>query len=200
LTSFPIELLSHIFSLACTDDGATVHSLSLVSRLFRSVACPLLYDTLSIHTSTQINHLSNLLPTLPPHLRLIRHLYVHLSPPQARVDVSSDIQNLFSILSLASSTLESLSFVYPNTVLSSSILARVSRIPSPKLRELTLHGFYPFPNASAVYMPKLERLHLSGNRNPYGLFHPGCFPSLTHLKISGVSMACAFAMELEQVV
>ncbi|KAK7439870.1 hypothetical protein VKT23_017440 [Stygiomarasmius scandens] len=214
LSSFPIELLSQIFSLACTDDGATIHSLSLVSRLFHSIALPLFYDALSLHTSEHLSYLCSLLPTLPSHLRQIHHLYVCLSPPEPRVDVSVDLQNLFAILSYASPTLETFSFVYPNTVLSSSTIARIFRTPFPYLRELSMHGFYPFPNASVIRMPMLERLHLSGNRNPYGLFHAGCLsngmqngkkdegglPSLTHLKVSGLHMASSFSMELERVI
>jgi hypothetical protein len=46
----------------------------------------------------------------------------------------------------------------------------------------------------------LERLHLSGNRNPYGLIQfsslDECFPSLTHLRVSGLLMAGSFVEEV----
>ncbi|KAF5356552.1 hypothetical protein D9758_008239 [Tetrapyrgos nigripes] len=202
--SCPVELASYIFSLACTDDGATVHSLSLVSRSFNDICAFLRYDSVSIHNREQIARVSASLSKLPPHLRRIHHLYIFLAPPQARVDVNDDIELVFRILQFASPTLESLAFVYPNTVMSSTAISRLFRTPFPNLHELTVHGFYPFPNSSTMHMPRLERLHLSGNRNPYGLFHMNCLndslPYLTHLRVSGLLMASSFAIELECVV
>lgn len=63
-----------------------------------------------------------------------------------------------------------------------------------------MHGFYPFPPSHAR-MPNLRRLHLSGNRNPHGIFQTGgletASPKIAHLHISGLVSAASFAEELE---
>ena len=72
----------------------------------------------------------------------------------------------------------------------------------PNLVALSIHGFYPFPSitSSTPTMPKLERLWLSGNRNPHGLLQLGALeaaaPTLTHLRVSEVALAAPFAREL----
>lgn len=50
-------------------------------------------------------------------------------------------------------------------------------------------------------MPSLQRLHLHGNSNPHGLLEAGVLdeacPSLKHLRVSGLSMATTFSLELQ---
>ncbi|GLB43626.1 hypothetical protein LshimejAT787_1401380 [Lyophyllum shimeji] len=85
--------------------------------------------------------------------------------------------------------------------MSTPAISRLFRTSFPRLRELSVSGFYPFPTSPAK-MPSLERLHLHGNRNPHGLLQSGgldeACPSLTHIRVSGLSMAVSFALELQE--
>ncbi|KAL0066386.1 hypothetical protein AAF712_006645 [Marasmius tenuissimus] len=195
----PLELLSHICSLACTDDGTTVKSLRLTSRYIEQVCSPMQYQSLSITRHEDLSHLVMKLHHVPDYLRRIYHLHISLpfSEPSSRLQ--QNVNDVISLLILASPTLETLSFSTPSDTISPVVIARVFRIPFPRLTELAVHGNYPFPNPESTKMPLLEWLHLSGNRNPYGLLPTlkDSFPNITHLRISGLSMASSFARQLE---
>ncbi|KAG6893693.1 hypothetical protein C0992_008992 [Termitomyces sp. T32_za158] len=203
---FPPEIHSHICQLACQDDGRTVRALSLVSKYFRQISRPYFYQSLSISGSAQITALDLALKTTPPHLRLVRHLFLstHKNDASAthtpKATDSTDSASILRILSLCAPTLETLSFVSLSPSIGTLAISRLFRTSFPHLRELSISGFYPFPSAPGK-MPSLQRLHLHGNRNPHGLLEAGVLdeacPSLTHLRVSGLSMATTFALELQ---
>jgi hypothetical protein len=205
LNSCPPELHSYICELACLDDGSTVRALSLVSKYFREIARPFLYQSVAISGLDKIALLVAKLDSTPSHLRQIRHLFItdhaagkqpyNVGPPNG-----SDSANIIRILSLAAPTAETLSFISRSPATSTAAIAQLFRLTFPRLRDLTVSGFYPFLTAKP--MPSLERLHLHGNRNPHGLLQMGglddACPSLTHLRVSGLSMALSFALELQE--
>ncbi|KAJ3883879.1 hypothetical protein F5051DRAFT_390446 [Lentinula edodes] len=218
LPPLPTEILMHIFTLTTTiDSGASIRSLLRASQLFHDICAPLKYHCLSLTTASSIEHLHQELKHLensPAHLRRILHLYISLSQSDIQGDTECDtISHIFYILQCAAETLRTLTFIYHNTVFSTSVLGQLLRKSFPVLTELTIHGFYPFPSPmppselptliemNESFMPMLERLHLSGNRNPHGLLQLSsldeCFPSLSHLRISGLLMAGSFVEELK---
>ncbi|KAI8977780.1 hypothetical protein BD414DRAFT_517027 [Trametes punicea] len=212
MEALPLELHAQIFEFACTDDGSTARSLALVSRYFRDVSAPYLYQSLAISGMEQMNELVTRLDVTPPHLRRIRHLFLSdwsLSQTKERVvAVSDEAQDRYElektlalrILTLAAPTVESLVVVASCPFTGPPLLGALFSTPMLHLTELAVHGFYPFPH-SPRSMPRLERLHLSGNRNPHGLLQLGALdsacPSLAHLRISGLVAAASFAEELQ---
>ncbi|KAL0570130.1 hypothetical protein V5O48_011835 [Marasmius crinis-equi] len=194
----PLELVSHICSFACNDDGTTFKSLRATNKYLRQVCFPMQYQSLSLNGHEDVAHLGEKLQAIPEHLRRIFHLHLSLPFPDPR-SLHDNMNHLTRLLLLASPTLETLAFSTPTEIASSTVIARLFRTPFPHLTELSIHGYYPFPDPAMVEMPLLERLHLSGNRNPYGLLPTlkGSFPSLTHLRLSGLSVASSFARDLE---
>jgi len=192
----PAELHSHIFSLACTDDGYTARSLSLLSRYFFQISLPFRYLSICITKTPQIQSLSERLQATPSHLRRIDHLFISDDgcDPQALV-------NFMDILTLAAPTLKTLALIAASSLTSASLIARIFRACFPRLHELTIFGYYPFPSTPSCF-PSLERLHLFGNHNPYGLLSLGglesVMPNLTYLRVSGLTLAVSFSQELEQ--
>jgi hypothetical protein len=207
MNACPPELHSYICQLAGQDDGGTIRALSLVSRYFNAIARPYIYQSLSISGPEQINTLSYKLVSTPLHLRHIRHLFLSdgvSNKPQRTSEGTSRAPNptaITRILTLAAPTLESLTFISSNPTTSTQLISRLFRLSCPHLRELTVSGFYPFPSFPGKF-PRLTHLHLHGNRNPHGLLQLGGLdevcPSLTHLRVSGLSMAVSFAHELEE--
>ncbi|KAI9065743.1 hypothetical protein FKP32DRAFT_1665249 [Trametes sanguinea] len=211
MNALPLELHAQIFEFACTDDGTTARSLSLVSRYVRDVSAPYRYQSLSIFGLEQMNELVTRLDALPHHLRRIRHLFLSdwtHNQTKGRVVPSSDealdryeLEKTLAvrIITLAAATVETLVVVSSCPYTGPTLLGALFSTPMPRLTELSVHGFYPFPHVPRS-MPRLERLHLSGNRNPHGLLQLGALdaacPSLVHLHLSGLVAASSFAEEL----
>ncbi|KAG2010631.1 hypothetical protein CC2G_013434 [Coprinopsis cinerea AmutBmut pab1-1] len=221
----PPELHSYIAYLAClTDHGPTIRSLSLVSRYFHDISAPYLYHTISLQNEETIFSLLQKLDTLAPSSRRnIRHLFLSYpqpkSPqPNAKLQnaiirlvtlcaPNAKLQNaIIRLVTLCAPSLHTLTLdASQNLAQSPALLSRIWRTRFPELRNLTISGFYPFPTSttpSQPNFPRLTHLHLHGNRNPHGLLQFGGLskscPNLTHLKVSGLSMAVTFAMELQE--
>ncbi|KAK0185293.1 hypothetical protein F5146DRAFT_201988 [Armillaria mellea] len=185
----PNELVFLICQLACSDGGQTFSVLRQVSKYFHNITLPLRFTSISLSSATQFTRLNRELPLLPP-THSVRHLFISQTP-ENRLD-------FISLLQITSCTLETLSLYMTSGPLSTALIASVYRVPFPNLRNLTISGFYSYPLAAK--MPQLRRVHFVGNRNPLGLLDVGfdeLFPSLTHLRISGISSAPAFAEELQ---
>ncbi|TFK85385.1 hypothetical protein K466DRAFT_601214 [Polyporus arcularius HHB13444] len=209
MDSLPLELHTQIFEFACTDDGSTARSLSLVSRYVRAAAAAYHYQSLAISGLAQMDELVSRLEATPPHLRRIRRLFLSdwtHADVQKRSMFFTDMERYDAekalaarILDLAAPSLESLALVASCPYTAPPLVGHLFSITLPRLLELSIHGFYPFPRLPGT-MPKLERLHLSGNRNPHGLLQLGALeaacPNLTHLRISDVAIATPFAREL----
>ncbi|KAF9078429.1 hypothetical protein BDP27DRAFT_1309570 [Rhodocollybia butyracea] len=225
LPALPTELLTQIFTLSTAlDSGKTLRSLLHVSRRFYNICAPLKFHCVTLTTSLGVTRFYQELERCadaPTHLRRILHLYISLSLSNVHADAERDIiTQLFCIIQTAAETLQTLTLTYHNTLFSTSVFGRLFRQSFPVLVELTIHGFYPFPSpmspnelpaptpssdflpkAGSSFMPMLERLHLGGNRNPYGLLQLSsldkCFPRLTHLAVSGLLMAASFVEEIK---
>ncbi|KAG9219738.1 hypothetical protein CCMSSC00406_0010327 [Pleurotus cornucopiae] len=208
MNSCPPELHSYIVRLACADDGSTVRALLRVSRYYHAIAVPFIYQSMALDGEDRISKVAATLEKMPSHRRRIRHLFISdapSSPPSSskreREDRDPTVETaMIKILHFAAPTLESLTFLATTPCTSTCLISQLFRHSFPRLLELTVHGYYPFPSMPAS-MPVLQRLHLSGNRNPHGLFQLGGLeascPSISHLRISGVERAVAFANELE---
>jgi len=161
------------------------------SKYFNKIAGPFLYQSIFISGPKQISSLASRLGSTPPHLRRIRHLFIS-------DEGGSDPAG---ILTFATSTLETLTYISRNPANSTQSIARLFRLSFPHLRELTISCYYPFPSSPGKF-PRLTHLHLHGNRNPHGLLQlgglDGACPSLSHLRVSGLSMAVSFAEELQE--
>ncbi|KAF8079213.1 hypothetical protein FPV67DRAFT_1467917 [Lyophyllum atratum] len=203
----PPEIHSYICQLACLDDGRTVRALSLVSQYLREISRPFLYQSLAISGPNKISILASKLERTPAHLRSIHHLFISTQPTPGESNHepinppnTAESTAILRILTFAAPTLETLSFV-SSPATSTPAISRLFRTYFPRLRELSISGFYPFPSSPGK-MPSLERLHLHGNRNPHGLLETGGLeqtcPALTHIRVSGLSTAVSFALELHE--
>lgn len=200
----PPELHSYICQLACIDDGRTVRSLNLVSKYYREIAIPFLYQSLTIRGADSIAHVLRALEQTPSHFRRIRHLFVSEDHPKSwrptnGGPTSVERDRMMRVVAYASPTVETLCFVTSLSHGNPALVARLFRLPFPTLRELTVSGYYPFPSHPGNF-PVLERLHLSGNPNPHGFLQTGKLDSvcsqLTHLRVSELSAALTFVLEL----
>jgi hypothetical protein len=77
---WPIEIWSQIFALACTDNGFTGRSLSLVSRYIYESSKPTKLQSLSVSTPQQIQSLALLIRKTSPEYRRVRNLFIYIHP------------------------------------------------------------------------------------------------------------------------
>lgn len=207
MNTIPPELHSYICQLACTDDGSTFRALSVLSKYFHALVLPLQYQSVAISGFDSVLKLASRLEVAQPHMRRIHHLFISDRPHPNLAVIQEPRQQTYDlekkatlrILTLSAPILESLTFIASNPTTSTSMIARLFDITFPRLQDLSITGYYPFPHRPNT-MPQLKRLHLHGNRNPHGLLelgslHAAC-PSLTHLRISGLKLAVSFIEEL----
>ena len=215
MESLPIELHSQIFELACTDDGTTARSLSMVSRYVREVSQPFALQSIAVSGLCSLTGLVNKLELLPSHKRRVRKLFISdwtRKEAELKAISSSDADmdryeverlTITRLLGLVSPTIESLSFVISCPFNSTRLIGYLFSLNLPFLEDLLVYGFYPFPSSESN-LPNLRRLHLSGNRNPHGIFQSGslqtAMPKLEELRISGLVSAASFAEELRSAV
>ncbi|PFH53322.1 hypothetical protein AMATHDRAFT_137881, partial [Amanita thiersii Skay4041] len=200
MTIWPVELYSYVFQLACTDDGSTVLNLSLVSKQFREIARPFLYQSLVLSTPQKSGLLLEKTKNLLPHLRRIEHLFIAPTHDADHETCSPNNTIILRIVQLAAPTLKTLVLIAPCLITGTSLISFLFRLQYPNLEELTIAGLYPFSFHWGSF-PRLTRLHFAGgNRNPHGLFQVGAldeaFPALTHLRVSGIARALSFVDEL----
>ncbi len=178
----------------------------MVSLYFNEVTKPFLYRNIAVSSVEQIFALSERLSVVPAHLRRIRNMFLSDTPsslgPSHSENATKLLRTVAQILALAAPTVLSLALACRSFV-STAIFASVFRTTFPVLRSLTISGFYPYPSFPNKF-PKLEYLHLNGNRNPSGLLEmwileEAC-PSLSSLQVTGLSSAGSFIAELEAAV
>ncbi|KAH9926843.1 hypothetical protein B0H21DRAFT_137294 [Amylocystis lapponica] len=80
---FPAEIWTRIFSLACTDDGSTGRSISLVSTYIHDVSLPIQLQSIALAGHRQLHRFADMLERRPPHLRNVRNLCVSHESPQS---------------------------------------------------------------------------------------------------------------------
>ncbi|KAF9487687.1 hypothetical protein BDN71DRAFT_1485276 [Pleurotus eryngii] len=197
MNSCPSELHSYIVHLACAPCLP-------VSRHYHAIAVPFIYQSMALDGADRISKVAATLEKTPSHRRRIRHLFISDAPSSSkreREDTDPGVETaMIQILRVAAPTLEPLTFLATTPCTSTCLISQLFRHSFPRVLELTVHGYYPFPSMP-VSMPVLQRLHLSGNRNTHGLFQLGGLeascPSISHLRISGVERAVAFVNELD---
>ena len=207
----PTELLVEIFALACTDNGHTGRSLSLVSAYFHDVVQPVQLQSISVVGLRQMIGFLKLLESKP---RRVNHLLIadrieDLPPFAERLqDQNSRIQEVrisraayvrkitqyyISILLLVAPHLHTFAiFLHFHDLVRVGVdYPGLIPVTLPCLKELTVHGKVSKQSfATSFQAPHLERLHIAKYVSlpedvPSTLSHIA--PNLTHLRISGVS-------------
>jgi hypothetical protein len=197
LSTFPFEICEAIFAFACTDDGSTGRSLSLVSRSIRNASRGVKYQCLAV-TGRQAEPLCMVLNNLPESDRRIRHLFFS----------SAGWEDMYvddSMLILLSPHLYTLQSVRPYFMFHD--LGLLEETQFPFLTDLTLKGdLLCYSHAPGVLYPSLRRLHLWGEFKSVhrDLFEylTGVAPMLTHLRLSydPVRTSTAFLTSIEKVI
>jgi len=141
----PIEVWNHIFTFACTDNGFTGRSLSLVSRYIHDTSKSVKLQSLSVTKPQQIHGLARLIANTPPKYRRVGHLFI--ASPNDDGDV---LAAFLSIIRALAPTITTLHVHFP-------FYRRSLFVPGtatfPSLVELTLYGPYtdhdnPLPTTS----------------------------------------------------
>lgn len=76
----PTEIWSEIFGHACTDDGTTGRSLSLVSSTFSEISRRFKYQSISIKRTKHVLHLAEILSAAPENDRKVKYLFIACPP------------------------------------------------------------------------------------------------------------------------
>lgn len=211
---FPPEIWSIIFSFACTDDGFTGRSLSLVSKMFYHVSQPMQLTSVAVYGPDQLESFVSLLEKKPPHLRKVRHLLItdeersffgplRESPPLISYTARDLIELmlpplrdysrttsplLLRIFSMVQSTLETLALLLPEYYYQDPIPA--IPIDLPKLTELILDGTVQINSLKqSQTLPSLERLEIVSHDSLPSDFTPTFrkfAPRLAHLCVGSV--------------
>ncbi|KAJ7097126.1 hypothetical protein B0H15DRAFT_773720 [Mycena belliarum] len=180
----PPELHDLVLGLACAAPGShkVPRALSLTSTYFRAIAKPFLFHTIAVSSVAQATIILALLEVAPAHQRSIRRLFIGADLPQLTT---------FRLMHFAAPTVHDLAIVAE-----SALLSTIFRMLLPQLRALAVRGFYPLPRPGAF--PILTHLHVSGRHSPGGLppaLARAC-PALTHIRVSSLRAAPAFAREM----
>ena len=158
----PVEILYLIFSYACTDDGHTGRALSLVSRNIRVLSRPYQFQSIAVYGDRQIAAFADLLETLEPASRCVRHLFLtdirRAWMEDPGIPAGLDRFRTANLLCLPGR---------PTAMFNADDLLRLVRLVSPHLNTLALILFNPY------------------GRNPLSL----AFPSLTELTIHLTSLS-----------
>lgn len=152
----PPEIHALIFALACSDDGTTGRSLSLVSRYVRSVSTPFQWQSLAVSGVHQARGFANKLRAVALNCtsdadsdrpRPIYHLFLST---RRRADAADGWPSLpledwpihqKEILCYAARTLRTLAFVAFDPFYSSATCIQdLLKVPFPVLTELTVRG------------------------------------------------------------
>ncbi|KAI0670889.1 hypothetical protein C8Q78DRAFT_1190269 [Trametes maxima] len=146
----PLEIQILIFSYACTDDGSTGRSLSLVSHTFRELSFPFQWYSLAIYGHDQATAFAKTLYSQLPSFssqRPIFNLFVSTRNPSKAFDhISLQMPStwpgvLRSILRYAAPTLRTLAVACFEAPMDSAIiLSQALRVHYPCLTELTIRG------------------------------------------------------------
>ena len=179
----PIEIFDEIFSVACTDGGATGRSLSAVSKRICEVSKGFKYHTLVVQQH-QLRSLAVVLRSLPLSARRVVRLAIHSesSTPLEDRFFDTDKNRVLALVAHSLCILEVVAnraqFLLPITL--------------PSLRDLTLHGEVTTEKLTKRNMacyPALKHFHLKdayieGERIP--LFPPitRVAPTLEVFKLS----------------
>lgn len=184
----PPEIHARIFTFACTDDGVTGQSLSLVSKYVRQVSQPYQWQIIALTSYTRVQQFARLLdrghhqhqPTQPA--RPIYHLFLSDRHPVYQpgsgptyLDPFMQYDNVFApamtaVLRYAAPTLRTLSFFSDACFVNGAMAVRYClAIPYPRLTELTVRACCTPSQLAGTRSgevlpcdtPRLARLHLA---------------------------------------
>jgi hypothetical protein len=199
----PPEIWMKIASFACTDDGLTCRSLSLVSKSFHDISKPFKLQSIALRGADQTVAFATLLKTTPPHLRRVHNLLIRAGGPQINLLADfSVVVPLFRqrahLIEVSLSIMESVADTIQVVVLLHDGLMRQNLLyDAPVLTELTIHWFdlANLQNATIPCIPSLQRMEIfngdQGRPEPEepGIFHwiPQVAPCLNRLRLTGAN-------------
>ena len=214
----PNEILGLIFEEACTDDGLTGRSLSLVSRHIHHASRRYAFQSIALYGSRQLSAFASLLDKANLEDFRVRHLYItdhrrvwkdteqrlkecvtkdfHINDPSREIS-SSAILRIFKAASRNLQTLALLLFDQHAEQLLSDAMS------FPNLRELTIHGSGMAHNVQSE-LPQclsLRRLHIIQDHSFKRLiaqFVSRLAPLLTHLRFSRLLSGMIMPINLER--
>jgi len=190
-----MEIWNQIFTLACTDNGFTGRSLSLVSRYIHKTSKSAKLQSLSVTKPQQIHALARLIAETPPKYRRVRYLFIASPVPDddenddreaeseeeesitSAVDVAEEVLAAFQhILEALAPNLTTLHVHFPFHR-KSLFLPTTATFPS--LVELTLYGPYSDYDNSSSPTSEDNSIKLPSLSN-----RPPLFPSLRRLHLA----------------
>ncbi|TBU36487.1 hypothetical protein BD309DRAFT_1024287 [Dichomitus squalens] len=198
----PNEILGLIFAQACTDDGLTGRSLSLVSEVIRSASRRYALQSIALYGSYQLSAFASLLDTAVDaedrrvcHLYLTdrRHVWMEYLPEGFHVNDPSQEHSTDVILRiLKAATLQTLALLlfdrYDQPPLTDAI-----RLPN--LEELAVHSSSLYSHLTQPQLPEclsLRRLHVIQDftwPTPSTEAVSRLSPLLTHLRLSRIRVS-----------
>lgn len=153
MESCPIEILQHIFEIACTDGGKTAWSLSLVSQRVHSNSRRSRFHTVALRNARQLKTFSNLLgdSAHPEGIMNVRDLFIAVS---AEDDSEPTIH----------STSRKRATVFSKEI--RSAVSKTLAALAPSLLTLSLYLYFPYDDAWVILplpfaFPSLSNLALS---------------------------------------
>ncbi|KAF7357926.1 hypothetical protein MVEN_00839000 [Mycena venus] len=203
MTKFPDEVLFRIFESACAKQRNSAQALNTVSKRFHEISTTLLYHTIDNAGYQHIRQLVLNLVRIPFHRRCIRNLCISdsrdLGPPNYAPPTptpTAELKDIIQLVVWAAPTVETLAVCMFRTISNSRVTDMLFLQLFPCLVELSILAPYSCPPYAGNF-PHLQYLHLSRNIWKYG-YHMAtdvvssgslakCFPSLTHLYMSGLS-------------
>ncbi|PIL24375.1 hypothetical protein GSI_14128 [Ganoderma sinense ZZ0214-1] len=195
MDSLPVELLTPICFLACTDGGPTACSLSLVSRHIHAVCRPARFHSVAFSGPRVLTAVPHFLARLKEEhedrkraeaASRVRHLFVSVLPPLAESQTMVWKVYVFTVTTLlraVASDVETLSLVFSPWGPGRTKPIELD-VAFPRLSELTVSGasFSAPQLGSAPAFPALRRLHLVSG--PCSHEWTSLTPNVTHLRLS----------------
>ncbi|EPQ53780.1 hypothetical protein GLOTRDRAFT_131111 [Gloeophyllum trabeum ATCC 11539] len=213
MVEFPVEIWEPIFSLACTDDGRTGCSLSLVSKFIHKVSAPLRYQSVLLEGITQMSSFLRVMKGNPESTPKVECLLLcDRSPDLCHVDKESCSDTPQALSQAWRAVLHELLPVVSHYLRTLTVFTHARRdfllpdVSLPMLEELIIHGdcedrvtHQTLGSPPIPLLPSLLRLHVEGRTH-----HPGfngvadmllslshSAPSLAHLTIWALMFSLA---------
>ncbi len=194
MDALPVELLTPICFLACTDGGPTACSLSLVSRHIHAVSRPARFHSVAFSGPRVLTAVPNFLARLKEEhedrkraeaASRVRHLFVSVLPPLSESQTMVWKVYVFTVTTLLRAVapdVETLSLVFSPRE-SGPIKPIELDVQFPGLQELTVSGAsFSAPQLGSPAFPAVRRLHLLSGPCPREW--TSLTPSVTHLRLS----------------
>jgi hypothetical protein len=201
--ALPMEIWTRICSLACTDDGHSGRSLSLVSSYINGASSSVKLQSVKVVGVNQILAFASMLESIPHDRRRVRHLFlsnrdlglfasVDHTPPRIS-NVTEEMGEGQRIATWGGLKLSAQQQPTPQARVVSEAYSRILRSVSSTLE--TLCVFFTIPAGRThlfppIDLPSLTTLSLYGPANPLsGRDSPlGICPSLRRLSLGGLQV------------